>query len=64
MTLKNLNQALLDKDMMNFSSDKKLYITLYGNLINESFKKRVEDKEDIDDVFNDLVKSLQEIQPK
>lgn len=56
--------ALRDKDLMLSSSDKKLYITLYGNLVNENYKKRVEEKEDIDKIFEELCIRLQEIQLK
>jgi hypothetical protein len=56
--------ALRDKDLMLSSTDKKLYITLYGNLVNESFKKRVEEKEDINKIFDELCIQLEEIQLK
>jgi hypothetical protein len=55
-------QALVDKEFMYSLNDKSLFITLYGNLINDSFKKRVENKESIDDIFKDLCKQLQEAQ--
>jgi hypothetical protein len=55
-----LDSALRDKDLMFSTSDKKLFITLYGNLINDSFKKRVEQKEDINKIFKELCKCLQE----
>jgi hypothetical protein len=60
----NLETALRDKDLMLSSSDKKLYITLYGNLVNESFKKRVEEKEDVNKIFEELCIHLQEAQLK
>jgi uncharacterized protein YjfI (DUF2170 family) len=59
-----LERALLDKDMMNSYGDKKLFITLYGNLIDETFKKRAESNTDIDKIFNELCIRLQGIQPK
>jgi hypothetical protein len=55
-------QALVDKEFMYSLNDKSLFITLYGNLISDSFKKRVENKESIDDIFKDLCKQLQEAQ--
>jgi hypothetical protein len=55
-------QALVDKEFMYSLNDKSLFIILYGNLISDSFKKRVENKESIDDIFKDLCKQLQEAQ--
>jgi hypothetical protein len=55
-----IQDALRDKEMMNSLSDKKLYITVYGNLISSEFKMRVENDGNIDIIFRDLCRKIEE----
>lgn len=51
--------ALAEKDSMNTSHDKKLFITLFGYLVNDSFKKRLQNGESVDNLFNELCLELE-----
>lgn len=56
----SIEVALSEIDSMITFYDKQLFIKLFGNIINESFIKRLEVNESVDTIFNDLCQALKE----
>jgi hypothetical protein len=58
VTVGSIEYALMVREQMFTMYDKRLFIILYGDLINSSFKKRLDKNVNVEDLFKELVEEL------